>query len=61
MSEKHKVVKSNNIENKTYSYSLRGVNLSFTLRSDIPEEMTDFLELLELAKQDITSQLSKLK
>lgn len=57
---KSKVIKSNNVENKTYSYQTDKVNLSFTLRSDTKEEMEDFLGLIELAKQDVTSQLNKL-
>lgn len=53
------VVRSSAI-NRDYGYKRGEVNLDFTLRADIKDEMVIFLQLMELAKADIEEQLSKL-
>lgn len=60
-SKNNKVLKRDNVEKKDYSYTLGGVSLSFTLRSDTKEQMKNFLKLMEAAKVDINKQLDKLK
>lgn len=60
MSKKNKnknVIESNPVVNKQYSYSLNGITLSFTLRTDIDTELKDFLELMKRASSDIAVDL----
>ena len=60
-SKNNKVVKRNNVERKEYSYQLGNITLKATLRSDVKEEMKNFLKLMEAAAVDINKQLDKLK
>lgn len=56
-----KVMQRKQEENKTYSYTLGKISLNITLRSDIKEDMKNFLEIMEQAKKDISEQLALLK
>lgn len=53
-------VKSESITRKEYSYTRDGVNLKFTLRTDVKKELKPFKELLLKALEDIESDLNKL-
>ncbi len=55
--KKKEGVKSEAVFNRQFSYSNGSVQLSFTLRTDIKEEMQDFLELLNKATEDVKNQL----
>lgn len=53
-----KIMTSASVENKTLSYSKGGVNVNFTFRVDIKQEMKDLVEILERARADILEQLA---
>jgi len=55
--KKKNVIESTPVVNKQYSYSLNGITLSFTLRTDIDTELKDFLELMKRASSDIAVDL----
>ena len=55
--KKKNTIESKPVVNKQYSYSLNGITLSFTLRTDIDTEMKDFLELMKRASSDIATDL----
>lgn len=48
-----KIIKTNHIERKDFSYSKGAVQLNFSLRTDIKGEMKDFRDCLEKAISDI--------
>ncbi len=47
--------------NREFSYSLPGVNLSFTLRIDNDKELTPFLECLKEAVKDVEAQIASVQ
>ena len=47
------------IKNRTFSYTKGKVNLSFTLRTDIKDELKLFSELLEVAIIEVKEELEK--
>jgi hypothetical protein len=51
-------VKKENTTSKNFSYSKGKVRLSFTLRNDIKQELKDFLELLKVAQEEVTNEIS---
>lgn len=53
------MVKKENITNKTFSYSKANVTLSFTLRTDIKQDLKNFLELLKVAQEEIEDEINK--
>lgn len=46
--------------NRTFSYNKKGVNLAFTLSLDDDEQLKIYLELLEVAKQDVAQTLEEI-
>lgn len=59
MAKKDLIVQRNNTESKKFEYSKGNVNLSFTLRTDIKNELKIFLELLNVATKDVQEELDK--
>lgn len=49
----------NNTEQKNFSYSKGNCNLNFVLRTDIKQELKDFLELLKVAAKEVEEELTK--
>lgn len=49
--------KSEQVTNKTFSYSRGKCNLNFTLRTDIKSELKDFLEILKVAQNEVIKEL----
>lgn len=45
-------------QNKAFNYSRNGVTLNFTLRTDIKQELKDFLELLNEAVKDVSAEIT---
>jgi len=52
-------IKTDNTTSKNFSYSKGKVGLNFNLRTDIKQEMKDFLELLEVAQKEVKEELKK--
>jgi len=52
-------VKSSSISRKEFSYEKAGVTLSFTLRTDVPQELLVFRELLETAFKQVSEEIEK--
>lgn len=52
---------TNNTTSKNYDYAQGKVTLRFSLRTDIKQEMKDFLELLGIAQRQIEEDLKGLK
>lgn len=50
-------VKTEHIENKKFVYTKNNVNLSFTLRIDVKNELADFRDLLAKAIEDVDAEL----
>ena len=50
-------VKKDSKVNKDFSYSKGKVQLNFTLRTDIKNELKDFLECLKVAQKEVESEL----
>lgn len=45
------------VRNRTFSYTKGEVNLNFTLRTDIKQQLKDFLELLEIAVKEVKEEI----
>jgi len=54
-----KTLQTNNTTSKNFSYSKGKVNLNFSLRTDIKQELKDFLECLKVAIKDVTSEIEQ--
>ena len=54
-----KKVKTNNTIQKNFSYSKGSVSLSFSLRTDIKQELKDFIELLKIAQEEVNKEIKK--
>lgn len=46
-------------ETKTFNYSKGGVSLSFSLRTDVKNELQDFESCLEKALDDVRDEINK--
>ena len=55
------VVSEDNIVRKEFGGSIGKVNLKFTLRTDISDELEKFLKLLQSAVEDVKKELEKFK
>lgn len=42
------------VDRRSFEYQRNGVNLNFTLRTDIYDEVEAFLEMLHIATHDVT-------
>ena len=49
----------NTTANKNFSYSQGACNLNFVLRTDIKQELKDFLVLLKVATKEVEEELTK--
>ena len=47
------------IKNRTFSYTKGKINLNFTLRTDIKDELKIFRELLEVAILEVREEIEK--
>ncbi len=54
------IMSKDNIVRKEYKYSQNDINLSFTLRQDVKQEMKIFLGLLKVAIAEVEEDLKKL-
>lgn len=45
------------VRNRTFNYSKGACKLNFVLRTDIKQELKDFLECLKVAAQDVQAEL----
>lgn len=54
------VLKAEQFEKKEYAYNMGGIELRFTLRTDIKQQMKLFIEMMERAREDIMKDLAKL-
>lgn len=53
------ILQSTNTESKTWNHTKGNVQLNFTLRVDIKEEMKAFVELLKTAQANVEAELQK--
>jgi len=54
-------IKNNTEVNKKYSYEKNKITLSFTLRTDVLNQLNDFMELLKTAIIEVENDIKKLK
>ena len=54
-----KKVKTNNTIQKNFSYSKGRVSLNFSLRTDIKQELKDFIELLKIDQEEVIKEINK--
>ena len=57
---KKAIMARESIQRKEYIYSIGGVQLKFTLRTDVKSEMKTWLELMARAKTDVEEDLKAL-
>lgn len=55
----NKIVVKNNTINKNFSYRKGNVQLEFSLRTDIKQQLKDFLELLKVAVTEVQEEINK--
>jgi len=48
------------VVNRTFSYKLDDVTLSFTLRIDVKKELKAFAEIMQTAIKDVDEQIKKI-
>lgn len=58
MPEEKKVTGASTLA-RTFTYSLNGVQLNFTLRVDVKDELDAFAQLLETALADVREEIAK--
>lgn len=58
MSDKNKV-KNNSTSSRSFDYSKDGVTLTFTLRTDIKDQLLAFAELLKVATLEVNNEINK--
>lgn len=46
-------------DSRTFSYKRNDTQLSFTLRTDIKQQLKDFLEILNAAAADVAEEIEK--
>ena len=56
-----KILKKDHMNSRTFRYNLGEVSLTFSLRTDIKQNMKDFLELLVAAQEEVKEELDKIK
>lgn len=57
--QKLPTIEKKNIYRKEFSYSMSGTSLTFTLRTDIKTELSNFRICLQEALKDVDEELSK--
>lgn len=62
MSDKNikNVTQRDHTQQRNFGYKRNNVQLAFTLRVDIKQELKDFLELLKVATEEVTAELEKM-
>ena len=55
----NKEIKTNSTTNRNFSYQKGEVSLSFSLRTDIKNQLKDFLELLNVALLEVKKEIQK--
>lgn len=58
--DKTKFLQRDHVQRKTFNYKKANVNLDFTLRVDIKQELKDFLECLEAATADVKKEIESI-
>lgn len=53
----NKFLKRNNTTSKNFDYQKGSVGLKFSLRTDIKQELKDFLELLKTAVEEVEEEI----
>lgn len=53
------ILKNESTRTKNFNYSKGNTRLAFNLRTDIKQELKDFLELLEFAVSEVKDELEK--
>lgn len=61
MPEDKNIPISEQVSKREFKYSLKATNLSFVLRTDIPDELESFAELLKYALVDVEKVLAEVK
>jgi len=56
-----KILTSDHVSHKKFSYKLEGLDISFVLRSDIKKELKAAKEILLCAIKDFDTELEKIK
>ena len=56
----NKILKTEQISRKDFSYELDGIRLNFQLRIDVKRELAAFLEILKRAQEDVDEEIKKL-
>lgn len=56
-----KPMKTKNTTSKSFSYSKGKVSLDFTLRTDMKQEIKDFLEILQRSIDDVKEEITNIK
>lgn len=56
---KDKKMTKNSVVNRTFSYLKEGIKLDFTLRTDVKKDLKTFLEILEVAINDVKTEINK--
>ena len=54
-----KIIKKDHMDSRTFRYQLGEVSLTFSLRTDVKQNMKDFLELLVMAQGEVKEELNK--
>ena len=54
---KKNILQNNTTTQKNFSYSKGNVSLSFNLRTDIKQDLKDFLELLKVAILEVDKEI----
>lgn len=52
-------VTKENAVSRTFTYRKNNVTLSFTLRTDVKTELSDFRDCMEVAMVDVTEEINK--
>jgi len=55
-----KILKTEHIARKTFSYELNEIKISFTLRTDVKKELLAAIEILHRATVDFNEELKKI-
>jgi hypothetical protein len=54
-----KELKINNTSIKNFSYAKGKCNLNFSLRTDVKDDLKDFLEILEVSLKEVREEIEK--
>ena len=60
MAKNDKILKTDAVTKKTFSYTLEGININFTLRVDVKKELKAAKDILIQAIKDFDEEIKKL-